>query len=171
MSVLLLNASYEPLAVVSWRRAMTLMVTGRAELVAQDGDRVVRSAGGAEYPWPQVVRLMQMVHFASMRAPVPPRFSKAALNVRDERSCQVTGCEDRGSTIDHVVPRSRGGETSWENCVLMCQRHNSRKGDRSLEQLGWTLKQRPAVPAGTIIASPARREEWARWVAPAFTTA
>ena len=74
MSVLLLNASYEPLAVVSWRRAMTLMVTGRAELVAQDGDRVVRSAGGAEYPWPQVVRLMQMVQFASMRKPAPPGF-------------------------------------------------------------------------------------------------
>jgi 5-methylcytosine-specific restriction endonuclease McrA len=171
MSVLLLNASYEPLAVVSWRRAMTLMVTGRAELVAQDGDRVVRSAGGAEYPRPQVVRLVQMVQFASMRTPSTPRFSKAGLQVRDRRSCQVADCEERGTTIDHVVPRSRGGDTSWENCVLMCQRHNSRKGDHSLEQLGWTLKTRPVAPAGTIIVSPARREEWAPWVAPAFTSA
>jgi 5-methylcytosine-specific restriction endonuclease McrA len=83
----------------------------------------------------------------------------------------VAGCEERGSTIDHVMPRSRGGDTSWENCVLMCQAHNSRKGDRSLEQLGWTLKQRPLAPAGTILVSPARRDEWAHWVAPAFTSA
>lgn len=171
MSVLLLNASYEPLAVVSWRRAMTLIVAGRAELVAQDGDRVVRSAGGAEYPWPHVVRLMTMVQFASMRSPARPRFSKSGLDVRDRRSCQVAGCDARGSTVDHVTPRSRGGETSWENCVLMCQAHNSRKGDRTLEQLGWTLKARPVAPAETLIVSPARRDEWAQWVAPAFTSA
>jgi len=128
MSVLLLNASYEPLTVVSWKRAVTLMVTGRAEMVEQDGDRVVRSSGGAEFPLPQVVRLMRMVSFAGMRRARPPRFSKAALSVRDRRQCQVTGCPDRGTTVDHIVPRSRDGATSWENCVLQGQQATFRAG-------------------------------------------
>jgi len=164
MSVLLLNASYEPLSVVSWKRAVTLMVTGRAEMVEQDGDRVVRSSGGAEFPLPQVVRLMQMVSFVGMRHGRPPRFSKAALNVRDSRTCQISACSDRGSTIDHVVPRSRGGATSWENCVLMCARHNSTKGDRLMQELGWTLKRRPIAPSVTIRVVPAYREEWSTWL-------
>ena len=124
MSVLLLNASYEPLATVSWKRAMTLVLTGRAELIEQDGDRVVRSAGGAEFPFPNVVRLMKMVSFNGMRTSETPRFSRKGLSIRDNHECQVTGCDEVGSTIDHVIPRSRGGDTSWENCVLMCLAHN-----------------------------------------------
>ncbi len=165
MSVLLLNASYEPLTVVSWKRAITLMVTGRAEMVEQDGNRVVRSSGGAEFPLPQVVRLMRMVSFAGMRRIRPPRFSKAALSIRDGRQCQVSGCPDRGTTVDHIVPRSRDGATSWENCVLMCARHNSVKGNKLLSELGWTLRSTPTVPAGTIMLVPAYRAEWAQWLA------
>ena len=166
MSVLLLNASYEPLAVVSWKRAVTLVLTGRAELVEQDGDRVVRSAGGREFPLPNVVRLVRMVAYAGMRSKATPRFSKTGLAVRDGRVCQVADCRERGSTVDHVLPTSRGGDTSWENCVLMCQAHNSRKGDRTLDELGWTLKQRPVAPAASLVAiSP--RPEWETWLAPA----
>lgn len=167
MSVLLLNASYEPLMIVSWKRAMTLMVTGRAELVEQDGDRVVRSAGGTEFPLPNVVRLMQMISFAGMRATESPRFSKKAMAARDNRDCQVDGCEERGTTVDHVTPRSRGGDTSWENCVSMCSEHNSRKGDSTLDQLGWALKQAPVAPKSSI-ALFATRPEWDEWVAPAM---
>jgi 5-methylcytosine-specific restriction endonuclease McrA len=167
MSVLLLNASYEPLTVVSWKRAMTLVISGRAEMVEQAGDRVVRSAGGAEFPLPHVVRLMTMVTFAGMRAHRSPRFSKSALSARDDRRCQVAKCGDRGSTVDHLVPRSRGGETSWENCVLMCPMHNSRKGDKLLGELGWNLKRRPSAPVGSIVLTPARSSAWSRWVVPA----
>ena len=165
MSVLLLNASYEPLATVSWKRAMTLVLTGRAELVEQDGDRVVRSAGGAEFPFPNVVRLMKMVSFNGMRTSETPRFSRKGLSIRDNHECQVTGCDEVGSTIDHVIPRSRGGDTSWENCVLMCLAHNSTKGDRVLDQLGWGLKQAPVAPRGSIVMT--ARPEWAAWVLPA----
>lgn len=169
MSVLLLNASYEPLTVVSWKRAMTLVLTGRAEMVEQNGDRIVRSAGGAEFPLPQVVRLMRMVNFAGMRRTGPPRFSKTMLTARDGRACQVSGCSDRGTTVDHLVPRSRGGATSWENCVLMCVAHNSKKGDRLIEQLGWTLKRAPAVPVGAIVLRTANpHPEWDRWVNPSW---
>lgn len=165
MSVLLLNASYEPLAVVSWKRAVTLVVGGRAEIVETDGARSIRSAGGIEFPLPQVVRLVQMVTFAGMRAPRTPRFSKAGLVARDRGSCQVSGCDERGTTVDHVMPRSKGGANSWENCVLMCRSHNSRKGDRALDQLGWTLKQRPVAPVAAIVLAPAPRPEWAPWLA------
>lgn len=165
MSVLLLNASYEPLTTVSWKRAMTLVLTGRAELVEQDGDRVVRSAGGTEFPFPNVVRLMKMISFAGMRSTDGPRFSKKRLNVRDNRECQVVDCNERGSTVDHVIPRSRGGDSSWENCVLMCLDHNSLKGDSSLEQLGWALKQVPAAPNGSI-AFVTARPEWDVWLVP-----
>jgi len=166
MSVLLLNASYEPLTTVSWKRAITLVITGRAELVEQDGDRTIRSAGGAEFPLPQVVRLMKMISFAGMRSTEGPRFSKKGLSARDNRECQVADCTERGSTVDHVIARSRGGDTSWENCVLMCLDHNSMKGDRSLEQLGWTLKQVPVAPKGSIVFVTAR-PEWDAWLAPA----
>jgi len=166
MSVLLLNASYEPLTVVSWKRAVTLVISGRAEMVEQAGDRIIRSAGGAEFPMPHVVRLMQMVNFAGMRAHRSPRFSKSALMARDDRRCQVAKCEDRGSTVDHLVPRSRGGDTSWENCVLMCPTHNSNKGDKLLAELGWKLKKRPAAPVGALVLTPARHSAWSRWVTP-----
>lgn len=166
MSVLLLNASYEPLTVVSWKRAVTLVIGGRAEMVEQDGDRVIRSAGGATFPLPQVVRLFQMVNFAGMRAGRSPRFSKAGLNARDGRRCQVAKCDRPGETVDHLVPRCRGGSTSWENCVLMCQSHNSRKGDRLLAELGWKLKKPAVVPVGAIVLTPARHSEWSRWVNP-----
>ncbi len=165
MSVLLLNASYEPLTIVSWKRAMTLMLTGRAELVEQDGDRTVRSAGGTEFPYPNVVRLMQMVSFAGMRTTETPRFSKKGLNARDNRECQVAQCDERGSTVDHVIPRSRGGSSSWENCVLMCQEHNGAKGDRTLDQLGWTLKKAPVAPKGAIVLVTAR-PGWEAWLQP-----
>jgi len=164
MSVLLLNASYEPLTIVSWKRAMTLVISGRAEMVEQAGDRIVRSTGGDEFPVPQVVRLMQMVTFAGMRAHRSPRFSKSALNARDDRRCQVAKCGERGTTVDHIVPRSRGGETSWENCVLMCFDHNQRKGDKMLDALGWKLKKRPVAPIGALVVSPARSSEWSRWL-------
>lgn len=170
MSVLVLNATYEPLAVISWKRAVTLVVGGRAEMVAQEGERVVRSAGGREFPFPQVVRLVRMVTFAGLREPRSVRFSKSALEARDAGVCQVAGCGERGTTIDHVVPRSRGGATSWENCALMCWSHNNTKASRSLDELGWTLKRTPRAPSATLVlrgapavVSPDRLTQWAQW--------
>lgn len=166
MSVLLLNASYEPLAVVSWKRAVTLVVGGRAEMVEQDGDRVIRSAGGAEFPFPQVVRLVRMVTWSGMRNPSGPRFSRAGLRARDEGRCQVATCDAKGTTVDHLVPRSKGGDTTWTNCVLMCERHNAVKGDRMLADLGWSLKKRPSRPVGTLVLTAQRQQAWASWLAP-----
>lgn len=164
MSVLLLNASYEALGFVSWKRAIVLVLTDRAELVERDDDRDIHSAGGETFPFPVVVRLLAMIRGHRRGSPAP--FNRHNLELRDSGCCQVAGCNRKGSTIDHVVPRSRGGTSSWSNCVLMCRQHNGIKGDCSLERLGWTLKKRPVAPPSTLIIShrAAARPEWERWV-------
>ena len=142
LRVLLLNATHEPLAIVTGRRALVLILAGKAEcLVERDC--------GAHSPTlvlavPAVVRLHRFV-----RVPYQPATAVTRSGVlrRDRRSCAYCGA--RADTIDHVVPRSRGGAHSWENCVACCARCNSRKADRLVDELGWTMRFRPMVPART----------------------
>ncbi len=148
MAVLLLNASYEPLRVITLRRALGLVLSAKADLVVPETDQVVRTAGGATFEMPAVVRLRRFVR-VPFQATMP--LSRPALQARDARRCQVAGCNRAGQTIDHIVPRSRGGQHEWTNVALMCLRHNSIKGDRLLEELGWRLDRRPVAPRGTLI--------------------
>ena len=142
LRVLLLNATHEPLAIVTGRRALVLVLAGKAEcLVERDC--------GARSPTlvlavPAVVRLHRFV-----RVPYQPATAVTRSGVlrRDRRSCAY--CGTRADTIDHVIPRSRGGAHSWENCVACCARCNSRKADRLLDELGWTMRFRPMAPART----------------------
>jgi 5-methylcytosine-specific restriction endonuclease McrA len=142
LRVLLLNATHEPLAIVTGRRALVLILAGKAECLVER-DR------GAHSPTlvlavPAVVRLHRFV-----RVPYQPATAVTRTGVlrRDRRSCAY--CGGRADTIDHVVPRSRGGGHSWENCVACCVRCNSRKADRLLDELGWSLRFRPSAPART----------------------
>ena len=148
MDVLLLNASCEPLRLITVRRALGMVVTGRAVMVAA-GDGHVRSASD-EFPVPLVVRLCHMVRIP-FAARVP--LNRRTLFKRDGGRCQVAGCPDAGCTIDHVVPRSRGGRHEWSNVVLMCVAHNRTKSDRLLSELGWRLKRapRPLAPAYALM--------------------
>ena len=148
MTVLLLNASFEPLRVITTRRALGLVLADKADLVVPDGDGYIRSTGGAEFAIPAVVRLRRMVR-VPFQATAP--LSRRAIQARDGRSCQVVGCSRVGQTIDHIVPRSRGGAHEWTNVVMMCVRHNSQKGDRLLGELGWKLKSEPAAPRGALV--------------------
>jgi 5-methylcytosine-specific restriction endonuclease McrA len=145
VAVLLLNASFEPIAVVPVIRAVGLVLGGRAEVVAA-GSGELRSAS-ASMPIPAVARLLKMVSIPHRHA-VP--LTRGALEVRDGGTCQVSGCSRKGDTVDHVIPRSKGGTHSWGNVVLMCHRHNNTKGDLSLEQLGWTLTRRPRPPRAEV---------------------
>ncbi len=138
---LLLNASYEPLHVVSTRRALGLILAGKADLV-EAGDGEWRSASHT-FPVPLVLRLRYMVRIP-FTARVP--LNRKTLKVRDDGKCQVASCRASGTTIDHVVPRSRGGDHSWTNVVLMCSDHNLQKADRLLSELGWRLKAVPRAP-------------------------
>lgn len=143
MSVLLLNASYEPIHVITERRAITLVIDAKAELVEQQPGRL-RSAT-CEWPIPAVVRLVQYVKIP-YRARVP--LNRRAVIARDKGVCAY--CGGSGNEMDHVIPRSRGGEHTWENVVCSCRSCNSRKADRLLSETTMTLNITPHVPVGTV---------------------
>ncbi len=147
--VLLLNATYEPLQLVTERRAVVLLLAGRAEPVATpDEPTVVRSARMV-VEVPAIVRLHDVVRLPT-RVRTPP-LTRRALLLRDSYRCAY--CLSPADTIDHVIPRSRGGRHEWTNVVAACRRHNMQKGDRLLEEIGWRLHFEPRVPEGP----------WWRW--------
>jgi 5-methylcytosine-specific restriction endonuclease McrA len=141
--VLLLNVTYEPLTTVGLRRAVCLVLGEKADVVHEDlGGAVLRSAS-VVLGTPSVIRLRRYIR-VPYRSRIP--LTRAALMRRDNYLCAY--CGTRADTIDHVVPRSRGGKHDWENCVASCTRCNHRKADRLIEELGWTLRAAPAVPRG-----------------------
>lgn len=164
MQVLLLNASYEPLRVVSAERAVILILAGKAEPVT-DSEHVMRSPS-IEVRVPLVARLTKMASVPRM-ARVP--FSRRMLTVRDNGQCQFKHCDAKGTTIDHLIPSSRGGKSTYENCVLSCGPCNFKKADRTLKEMGWTLKRKPEPVYGPMVllaraGSNAALPEWAEWL-------
>ena len=147
--VLLLNATFEPLQLVSERRAVVLVLGGRAEPIATEEEPLVFRSASLEVPIPAIVRLRDMVKLPT-KVRTPP-LTRRALLVRDSYRCAY--CLEHADTVDHVVPRSRGGEHSWTNVVAACRRHNTLKGDRLLDELGWRLHFEPRIPEGL----------WWRW--------
>ncbi|MCF3105093.1 HNH endonuclease [Streptomyces roseoverticillatus] len=156
---LVLNASFEPLATVSLRRAVVLVLQGKAVVEQARPGRRVRGPA-VEVPAPQVIRLCRYVRVPfRRRAP----WSRRGVLVRDRHRCAY--CGRRATTVDHVVPRSRGGEDSWLNTVAACAEDNHRKADRTPEQAGMPLLNLPfePTPAESLLlatgsyAAPGRR--------------
>ena len=141
LSALVLNASFEPLSIVSAERATCLVLAEKAD-VLEDAGRIIHSER-LSLPCPSVIRLRSYVR-VPYRARVP--MTRAALMHRDRFRCVY--CGSKADTVDHVVPRSRGGEHSWENCVAACAPCNHRKADKLLTELGWTLRLVPTPPKG-----------------------
>ncbi|SFP96284.1 5-methylcytosine-specific restriction endonuclease McrA [Amycolatopsis arida] len=141
--VLLLNATFEPLTALPLRRAVVLVVCGKAEVVHGDPAGLTLHAATVSVPVPSVIRLSNYVR-VPYRAQAP--LTRAGLMHRDRFRCAY--CGGRAETIDHVVPRSRGGQHTWENCVACCAKCNHRKADRLLSELGWRLRTVPRVPHG-----------------------
>jgi 5-methylcytosine-specific restriction endonuclease McrA len=137
---LVLNASFEPLSTVSLRRAVVLVMQDKAVVEqAHPGLRV--RAAQVEIPVPQVIRLCRYVRVPfRQRAP----WSRRGVLVRDRHRCAY--CGRRASTVDHVLPKSRGGADTWLNTVAACAEDNQRKADRTPEQAGMTLLVRPFEP-------------------------
>jgi 5-methylcytosine-specific restriction endonuclease McrA len=144
--VLLLNATYEPLALVSDRRAIVLVLAGRAEAVAFHPDSPVFHSANLDVEVPAIVRLGQMVRIPRW-ARTPPLTRRAVLR-RDGGRCAY--CSDIADTVDHVIPKSRGGGHDWSNVVASCKRDNLRKADFLLSELGWTLGFQPKAPDGHL---------------------
>src|SRR5690606_4738378 len=134
---LVLNATYEPLAVVSAPRAVVLVLAEKADALDGSGDWFHAERIAVEVP--SVVRLRTMVHVTRSRElPV----SRRGVFLRDEHRCQY--CGRHAETLDHVVPRSRGGDHSWENVVAACRPCNVRKADQYLHDTPLRLTRDPA---------------------------
>lgn len=143
--VLLLNANYAPLNVCSTRRALGLLYTGKAEML-HNGRGYVRTVR-LSFPRPSVIRLGYMV-----KRPYPRvRLTKREIFRRDNHSCQYCGAPSNHLTIDHVMPRHRGGEYSWSNLVTACPQCNLRKGGRTLKEVRMNLRRPPREPRATAI--------------------
>ncbi|SFB26421.1 5-methylcytosine-specific restriction endonuclease McrA [Amycolatopsis marina] len=141
--VLLLNATFEPLTALPLRRAIVLVICGKAEVVHGDPSGLTLHAATVAVPVPSVIRLSNYVR-VPYRAKVP--LTRAGLMHRDRFRCAY--CGGRAETVDHVVPRSRGGPHTWENCVACCAKCNHRKADKLLSELGWRLRMVPRAPHG-----------------------
>ncbi len=166
----MLNASYEPLCVVAARRAAVLMLSGKAEMVHHSG--MVLHSERLEVAVPSVVRLRVFVAVPFRRRVA---VSRRAVMVRDDHACQY--CGSAADSIDHVVPRSRGGEHSWDNVVAACRPCNVRKRDRYLGETSMRLRRRPGAPMGSawfIVCSGSVPGEWVPYLherAPAVVVA
>jgi 5-methylcytosine-specific restriction endonuclease McrA len=143
---LVLNATYEPLGVITDRRALILVLNHRATMVEDSGE-VLRFAGG-QISLPSVVRLNKFVRIPYRHA-VP--LSRRAIFARDGGRCVY--CSAPATSIDHVIPRSRGGGHNWENVVSACHKCNHLKADKHLKELGWRLRTLPREPVGVAAAT------------------
>jgi 5-methylcytosine-specific restriction endonuclease McrA len=160
---LVLNATSEPLGIVSSRRAVVLVLAQKAEVIHQDG--VVFHSERLTVPVPSVIRLRHFVRVPyERRAPL----SRRGVFLRDGGRCQY--CGKKAESIDHVVPRSRGGAHTWENVVAACSRCNSSKRDRFLEETPMRLRTRPQAPrhlSWVAVVVGTVPEHWERYLGPA----
>ena len=143
MDTLVLNATYQPVARIPWQRAITLLFLGKVEVIEEYEDKTIRSVS-FEVKMPSVVRFFRML---KRRKPII-RFSRDNVYARDHAKCQYCGrrVTRAEATYDHVVPRSQGGGTNWENIVIACVPCNQHKGGRTPEQSKMKLAQAPVRP-------------------------
>ena len=162
MKTLVLNAGYEPLAVVSFRRALILVLNQKATVLEQSGEIKVRSASN-EYELPSVILLSRYVRIPGSRS-IP--VSRRGVLRRDSHRCAY--CGRSANTIDHIQPKSRGGSDTWENLVACCLRCNNKKGDKTLAEIGWEINYTPRMPNGNswMVRGAERVEpEWENYLA------
>ncbi len=141
--VLLLNISYEPLKIINWKKAITMLCLGKVEVI-EEYSRDVRSISFT-VKLPSVVRLLNVVK----RNSSPVKFSRQNIYARDRYKCQYCGRKfsSEDLTYDHVLPKSRGGKTKWENIVTCCMECNRKKGGRTPGEASMRLVRTPEQPA------------------------
>lgn len=141
--VLFLDADWRPLSVRPLKRAMKKIVNGTVEVIEHSRDKTIRSET-ERHPMPSVVRVLRKFK----RERIAIKFSRLNIYTRDNFTCQFCGkgfvTEDL--TFDHVIPRSQGGRTCWENIVAACVECNKRKADRKPEEVGMRLLRKPIKP-------------------------
>ena len=155
--VLVLNQDYTPLTICSVQRAFMLIFLDKADLIEKIEGRTLRSIAKT-FPFPSVVKIRKYVHIPYQGVVL----SRQNIFKRDGGTCQYCGT-NKDLTLDHVIPSSKGGKSSWTNLVTACKKCNSRKGDFSLEKAGMQLRKQPAKPSYLSFIrmnNGAYREEW-----------
>jgi 5-methylcytosine-specific restriction endonuclease McrA len=160
--VLVLNATYEPINVCTVRRATVLILKEKAEVLEVGSGDLHWSNGSMSRP--AVIRLVSYVRIP--RDPNRRKITRRAVFARDGWECQYCGART-SLTVDHVIPRSKGGESVWENIVASCAPCNRRKGDRLPHQINMHPRRRPRVPSPNIfiqLASPTIPSPWRQYL-------
>lgn len=139
--VLVINASYEPLNICSWRRAVVLIMKGKAERIEHNPTLIY-----ADFPLPTVIRLRNYIKIPYKEISL----SRRNLMHRDNYTCQYCHEKRHDLTIDHIIPRSRGGTDSWENVVAACLKCNIKKGNRTPKEANMPLHLVPRRPASHV---------------------
>lgn len=144
---LVLSQNFEPIKIVSWQRAITLLFLGKVEVI-EEYDRNIKTTS-LVIKVPSVVRLLN----AFRRHRKPTKFSRINIYGRDNYSCQYCGAKKPivELTYDHVVPRAQGGKTIWSNIVTACTTCNTKKGNRTPEQAGMKLRRAPVQPTAAPV--------------------
>lgn len=141
--VLILNQDYSAISLCTLQKAFILLYLDKAEMLEKYEHGFLRSVSST-YPKPSVIRLQRYVHIPYKGISL----SRNNLMKRDHYQCQYCG-SNRNLTLDHIFPRSRGGKSTWTNLLTACHRCNTRKGDRTPEEAGLTVKQQPKKPTLT----------------------
>jgi len=138
--VLVLNADYQPLNICALPRAVGLIYLGKAQILETREHPIATIS--RSYPNPSVIRL-----FSYIRKPYASvKLSRKSVLTRDNYTCQYCGKREKYMTVDHVLPKKRGGKTEWENLVCACRICNSKKGGRTLKEAGMQLLKKPYKP-------------------------
>ena len=162
--ILLLDNTFFPIRFVNWKRAMVLFLSNRAEALELYEKIRIRSVSPS-FPLPKVLRL-----FGIFKKDQQVKFCRHNVFLRDHWTCQYCRKEftAKNLTLDHVIPKSRGGNTSWENVVTACSNCNHKKGDRLLEESSFRLLKTPKRPKWRPCMNTSFRnvnpEEWGSWI-------
>lgn len=140
-SVLVLNQNYEPLNICHPRRAIVLVFGGKAEILETHDGAI--STSQERFPYPSVIRLICLIRAPRARV----KLTRREVFLRDAYTCQYCGRRTSDLTLDHVIPRSRGGQHTWENLASACRACNHRKGGKSPQEARMHLKRQPFEPA------------------------
>ena len=154
-----LDSSYKPLAIISWKDALWLILSGKAYAV-EFYEKYVKSVKEM-FQLPSIIVLKRFIRYEF----VGPPCTKKNIFIRDEFSCQYCSaeCEKVHLTLDHIIPRSKGGANSWTNLVTACKKCNQRKSDRTISQAGLILQKRPRKPGGVFTITVSSGDHDERW--------
>lgn len=164
MRTLLLDSTFFPVRIISWQKAMILLLTGRAEVVTEYDDKLIRSTTKS-FTLPKILRLYNRHHSNRL-----VKFTRLNVYLRDDYTCQYCVKKFHFSelTFDHVKPVSKGGQTSWNNIVTCCKKCNTKKGAKSIKETGFKLLKTPEKPKWSATMCLRIKEndpiEWFHWL-------